>query len=101
MYFLELKHDNGDVHTALVVNGLFAQGWKKGRKILVIRWGDLAGDYALDIDDNNLYKFGVGSGIRRKALGWHAVNTKLTKEIWESVTASGRSINARFDRKRP
>jgi hypothetical protein len=98
METLELNHDNGDCRIVQVVNGLFSKGWKKSRKILVIRWGDMAGDYALDIGDNHLYQFGMGSGIRRKALGWHAADLPKAKQIWESVTATGRSINERFER---
>ena len=81
------------VRVVPVVSAIFQQQWKTGRKILVIKFGDLTGQYAFDIDRDELYGFGPGGGIRRKPLGWHAVNPEIARRLFMELTERGRKIN--------
>lgn len=84
-----LIHSNGDRRTCSVRCAIFKDDWKKARKILVIIWGDLAGEFALDIERNNLYNFGPGGGLRRHALQWSALDPKQAWKIWYELTGKG------------
>lgn len=92
---LELIHENGDKHTVTIRAGLFMQDWKHGRKILMCVWGNLAGEYAFDIQRDCLFNFGPGGGLCRKSLRWHAVDIKEAWRIWYKVTEHGRNLNER------
>lgn len=92
---LTLIHDNGDSHTVHVRCGIFMQNWKHGRKILICVWGNLAGEFAFDIQRDNLFNFGPGGGLCRTPLKWHAQDIKEAWRIWYKITEYGRSLNER------
>jgi len=93
---LVLVHDNGDKKEVIVTYADYKQIWKVGKKLLVIKWGDLAGEYALNLEDNNLYEFGEGGGLRRRPTRWHALDHRQAWAIWYRMTAPGRKVNERF-----
>jgi hypothetical protein len=83
---LTLTHKiSGETKEVFCRTALYSQQWKKARKILVVAW-ELAGEYALDIDRNDLYSFGPGMGIRRKTLGWGAQDQDEARRLWDSLT---------------
>jgi hypothetical protein len=98
-HLLTLHHDNGDQKIVEVRAGKFVQDWKKGRKILIVVWGDLAGEYGLDLQLNDLFQFTPGGGIKRMSLRWHAVDVKQAWRLWYQLTEHGRSLNERSRKK--
>lgn len=81
-----LVHQNGDRHTCIVRAAIFKDGWKKARKVLIVVWGNLAGEFALDVERNQLFNFGPGGGLRRHALQWSAVDQKQVWAIWYKLS---------------
>ena len=85
MPILTLLSDNHETRVVTARTALYSQGWKKARKFLVIAW-ELAGEYAFDVDRNDLFGFGPGNGIRRKRLGWRAEDPEEAYRIWDELS---------------
>lgn len=84
MHTLTLIHRNGDKRdvTARSIRYAGEWGWEDGRRIIIVVWGDLAGEYALDMHDFKLYAFGKGNGLKRKATDWQAADRVQALSVW-------------------
>ncbi len=95
--YLQLRHDNGELRNFEVRCGIFKKDWKHARSVLVIKW-PLCGEYAFDLKRDNLYNFGLGGGLRKMPLGWHAVDIKEAWNLWYRITENGRNLIERQKR---
>ena len=78
----------GDKHTVTVRCALSVPRGKgqKVRPILVVVWGNLAGEFAFDVERNALFSFGPSNGIRRMPMAWKAEDIQEAGRIWHEKT---------------
>jgi len=79
---LTVVHDNGDKHTVKIVSAKYASNWKFAKGILIVKWGELCGEYAIDSRDGKVYAFGKGGGLRRTPTAWTAQNPSEVRATW-------------------
>jgi hypothetical protein len=77
---VSLIHDNGDTKEAMarlaMPNGT-----------LIIKYGDLSGEYVFDIRRNTLHALGKGGGQKRTPIpGWRAKSIKEAKALWTQMS---------------